>query len=210
MIDRNQLSLDIPAYLRGDVPADIRAEIEKLAAKDADFAADIAFQRALGQSLKDGAEPPAGLEFGWARLSKAIDNEALAPVWEEPDVDPVSDTPANDQTPMRLWQYAAALLACVVIAQSFFMGTNQGSDDQYVMAGQGEAGFNMTVTMNDDASTKTLTTFLTMYEGVVATGPDGRGQYQIAFADAESCEKAQSQLNLENSLFETYSACTNG
>lgn len=208
MIDRNDLSLKIPAFLRGDTSAEDTAKIEALAARDADFAADIGFQKALGQSLKEADAPDSSLEFGWARLSRAIDAQDAPLAQIRPEGQ--AQEPANDRTPSRLWQYAAGLLACVVIAQSLFNGPGSQPDDQYVMAGQSDAGYGMVVTLDDTAATKALTSFLHSHGGVVTTGPNALGQYHILFADREACEIASAQLSQGNGLFETYSACSDG
>ena len=200
MNNRDILSLKIPAYLRGELSQDEKTEIETLEATDKEFAADIEFQKSLGISLKDvgGVDPSS--EFGWARLSKAIDAE--------------SDTPeaANDRAPSRFWQYAAAILVGIVLTQTLFLtrASDIGSQDRYVMAGENSAGFVMTVTLDETATTKALTTFLTTYQGIVTSGPNERGHYLIAFADEGSCETSQSQLTKETGLFETYSTCTKG
>lgn len=196
MTDRDAFSLKIPAFLRGELSPEEMAEIEVMAAEDLEFSADIEFQKALRLSLKEGAEPDMGLEFGWARLSKAI----------EADVEPPIEA-ANDRAPTRIWQYAAALLASIVVGQAVFMGSDKGSDDQYVMAGNAESAVSISVTLNAQATTKSLTNFLTTYDGVLTAGPDAAGQYRIAFADAKSCDAAQEQLNGDSEIVEIYTAC---
>ncbi len=202
MTDREELSLKIPAFLRGELSAEEAREIEALAAADADFAADLEFQKALGLSLKEDSNDETGLEFGWSRLSKAIDE------YEDGQLMPTHA--ANDRAPTRLWQYAAVALACIVVAQAVFigMGADKDGGDQYVMAGNGENPAHIFVRLNETASTKSLTEFLTEHDAVVASGPDDKSQYRIMFADAAACESAQKALAKTNGLFETVSACT--
>jgi len=196
----DELSLKIPAFLRGELTDVEMAEIKAFAGGNPEFAADLEFQKSLGQSLKEDAPDAQGLEFGWARLSKAID--------EEPAANAVPGMAANDPAPSRFWQYAAAFLACMVIGQTAFMGLGgNDSNDIYQMAGENEAGFAMTVQINASATGKALTDFLTARDGVVTSGPDKDGQYRIAFGDQESCETARSGLAVTDALFKTYSAC---
>lgn len=202
MTERDDLSLKIPAFLRGELSPEQAQEIEALAAMDADFAADLEFQKALGLNLKAGAGDDTGLEFGWARLSKAIDAET-API-----------EIANHRTPVRLWQYAAAALACIVVGQSVFIGlgadrgADKGAEDQYVMAGNSETTAHISVRLIETATTKSLTEFLTKHDAVVASGPDEKSQYRIVFADTTACETAQTTLDQNNGLFVTATSCT--
>ena len=126
MIKRDELSLLIPAFLRGELTAREQKEIESLAETDEAFAADIEFQKAIVEAFDSGAEKPQDTEFGWARLSRAIDEAS-------PNTLP---TPANDRAPRKFWQYAAALLAATTVTQGVILMNSQSTDTepQYVMA----------------------------------------------------------------------------
>lgn len=194
------LSLKIPAFLCGELTSAEQAEIEAFADSNPAFAADIAFQRTLSQSLKDEAKPSTGQEFGWARLSKAIDTE------ESRKTDPV--VAANDRAPARRWKYAVALLTCVVIGQSIFMNNSDAENHAtYQMAGNGEAGFAMDVQISDLATGLALTDFLTDHGGVVTVSTNKGHQYEIVFVNRDSCETARASLSDNKSLFKTYSKC---
>lgn len=201
MTYRDELSLKIPAFLRGELSEVEIKEIETLARDDADFAADIEFQKSLGVCLKAGNRSDSSLEVGWARLSKAIDAEM-----EQSPAIPIA---ANDRGPKRFWQYAVACLACVVIGQAAFMTlrTADVANDQYIMAGHSETGVTIQVKLNDEISAKSLTDFLMTYDGVVTSGPDATGKYLVTYADMKSCEAAADSLSDDNEFFETFSAC---
>ena len=95
MMDHDALSLKIPAYLRGELSQDEEAEIETLAGKDVNFAADISFQKAIGTVLKTESKTQTDTQFGWAKLSRAIDA----------DVTPLTIAPTkaiNDRARSRL------------------------------------------------------------------------------------------------------------
>ncbi len=205
MTYRDKLSLNIPAFLRGELSHAEVEEIEALAQQDPDFAADIAFQKSLRDTLKNDDVSDSGLEFGWARLSKAIDADTQGPV-AAPASSPMA---ANDRQPKRFWQYAAACLACVAIGQAAFMNlrSDASSDDQYFMAGKSETSISMRVSLNDDVVAKSLTDFLISHDGLVTSGPDSRETYLVTFANIKSCDAVTDLLSQENVFFETYTAC---
>ena len=202
MTDRDALSLKIPAYIRGELSRDEEADIENLAEKDVDFAADIAFQKAITSVLKAETKTQTDTQFGWAKLSRAIDAEVGAY--------PIAPSEAiNHRAPSRFWQYAAIFLATLSVGQALMMvsGTQKSEDDRYVMAGGSEISFTMTVTLNDAAPVQTLTTFLKVNDGILTLRPNRESQYSIAFADLQSCAAAHERLGGDNGLFETFTAC---
>ena len=199
MSDREDLTSKIPAFLRGELRDEIRQKIETLEAQDVDFAAEIEFQRAIKATLISQDETSDhGHEFGWARLSKAIDAEK-----------PAIPVAANENKPSHFWKYATACLAVIAIGQASFstLRSDKNADDQYVMAGQTETSVAMRVSLDPTASTETLTRLLISVDGVITSGPDANGQYTIDFADQNSCEIASKRLETEDSIFETYTAC---
>ena len=75
------------------------------------------------------------------------------------------------------------------------------------MAGQTETAVAMRVSLNPTASVEMLTDFLISSDGVISSGPDSNRQFTVDFADQESCETVSKRLEIESSIFETYSAC---
>ena len=133
MTQNDQNNLDILAYLRGELSGEALTRIEALIAEDADFAADVEFQRTLRQTLQGSEQAETSSEFGWARLSKAIDAEAKTQA--EADILPA----ANDrQKPIQFWKYAALFLACAMFGQTYLMASTKSGDtnDKYFMASE--------------------------------------------------------------------------
>lgn len=192
-------SLNIPAYLRGELSTEKRQALEALIASDPTFAADVEFQKSLRDNLKENTDNEFNTEFGWARLSKAIDADAA-------EQSPVA---ANDSVmPSKIWQYAAALLACIAIGQGYLLSTNTSSnEDKYYIAGTSDAGVSVDVKLVESAPIQSLTEFLTHNQGLVTQGPNEKGEYKISFATQQACELAFQTVNPENGIFETISPC---
>ena len=196
--DKNKL--DVAAYIRGDISADEKAAIETLMRQDAEFAADVEFQKTLRKTLQSDASPDMGHEFGWARLSKAIDQESQNPQTSVP-------TASNDRPlPVRVWQYAAIALACVVFGQAYVIGSDRSADadDKYFMAGNIEVQSHIILTPNASISMTAMTEFLFEHNGMITMGPDKHNQYEVSFQSLEACNVA-----LENSaeIFEMTTGC---
>jgi len=71
----NSFSLMIPAYLRGDLSEEEKAQIEKSAEENAVIAAEIEFQKRLIDSLKETHKDDSFNESGWLRLRDSIRKE---------------------------------------------------------------------------------------------------------------------------------------
>jgi len=131
----DEISLMIPAYLRGELsPADA-AKVEAAAAVDPAVKADLNFQKTLRSTLQSDHPSTASSELDWARLSKRLDSleaESGAKDAILPDVATVAnDVPENRS---RFWMYATAALALLVVGQFGFMNHLRGTadaDDKY-------------------------------------------------------------------------------
>ncbi len=210
MANRDDLSLKIPAYLRGELSSADAKLISSMANKDADFAADIEFQKTIRSGLKQNADTQMGLEFGWARLSKAIDEDSTeAKTTDQTPVKHMADLHSPGKAPSRVWQYAAALLACIVIAQTAFMSLDRDSDtsEKYIMVGSAQSGYHLTVKLKEAAPAKDVIASLKQHDAVVISGEALDGEYKIAFSDIESCQNFLTHMDNDNDLFETYTAC---
>ena len=210
MANRDDLSLKIPAYLRGELSSADAKLISSMANKDADFAADIEFQKTIRSGLKQNADTQMGLEFGWARLSKAIDEDSTeAKTTDQTPVKHMADLHSPRKSPSPVWQYAAALLACIVIAQTAFMSLDRDSDpnEKYVMVGNTQSGYHLTVKLKEAAPAKDVIASMKQHDAVVISGEAFDGEYKIAFSDIESCQNFLAHMGNDNDLFETYTAC---
>lgn len=196
------LSLKIPAYLRGELSAQEQSDIERLMSKDDTFAADVRFQKTLNQVLKNNDEDETDTEFGWARLSKAIDEDRAK---ERP-------VAANDSSKFgQFWKYAAVCLACVTIGQGLLIGAGKSDEnDKYFMAGTSDMSVTLNVELLESSPVKSLVDFLISHDGMIAAGPNENYQYEILFQSIESCDAAIGVLTTNNEIFETFTSCQNG
>lgn len=200
-MERNdQNKLNILAYLRGELSVEEQATIESLMAQDSEFAANVEFQRTLRETLQDNKSEMTGTEFGWARLSKAIDEAHKNEIPE----------PANDsKSPGKIWQYAALLLACVVLGQAYFLGPKNASEtnDKYFMAGDVETQPHFIFKPTTSVTLTVLTDALIQHEAIISMGPDTNGQYEVSFQTIEACDAAVKALNASGELFEATTDC---
>ena len=130
MTQEETFSLLTPRYLRGELSAVEMAEFETYLNENPDFQADIEFQRNLMAARADEPDP-SGLEFGWARLSRSIDNlesQSTAAL-------NVETKPKNTAVFGGMWKIAALALACISIGQAFFISSSD-SLGQYQLASE--------------------------------------------------------------------------
>lgn len=188
----------IPAYLRGDLSEVENREVEAAAAKNPSVAADIKFQRNLKSSLgpnEDSFEPG---ELGWARLSKAIEQESVAS-------EPVTEKP-------QFWKYAAAVLAVAAIGQAGVLGSmafKDGDVAQYKTVSETSVQNFTTVKLglNPDVAVHQLTDTLLSLEASIISGPSSLGLYEVQFKSKSSCSSALETFRSHKNIIETVSAC---
>jgi len=201
----DKIGLEIPAYLRGELsPADMQ-RIEALAAKNPEIAADIEFQRNLMNAVKAGSTGESLGDFGWARLSQAMNEDSAA-------VDEIlAPNVSNDNVaqPMKFWRIAAAALAVVALGQAGFIASqtgDQGDEARYVTVS--EAPFiGVDIAFTNDASQMHVTELLQDVDGEFVSGPSGLGLYKVKFASKEACLAAVKAFNAADKVIETSSNC---
>ena len=191
---------DILAYLRGELRAEEREVIERLIAQDPDFAANIEFQRILRETLQGGDAAETSSEFGWARLSKAIDAELE-----------VNAVPAANDAPqsVRFWKYAAIVLACAVFGQTYLMvaSNSDTANDKYFMAGDIQSQAKVTIKPSVTLTLSDLSSLLIENEGLITLGPDKQGKYEVSFQSLEACSATMKALRSADKSFEMTKAC---
>ena len=193
----DEISLMIPAYLRGELSEEEQQQVETLAAQNPDFAADIELQRNIKLALvqdEDAYEPG---DLGWAKLSKAMEFS--------------NDTNVESEPQPKFWRYAAAILAVAVIGQAGVLGSltlNKAQDAQYVTASDSSDG-NYTVKMafNTNATGGQITQTLQSVSGVIIDGPSSLGLYQLEFKSKSDCQTAAERFQTQVDIIETVSAC---
>jgi len=198
MTVEEQISLLIPAYLRGELTDSERQHVEKHAAENPEIAADIEFQKALKSALSPDQGDFTADETGWARLSNAMD----------------SDSDLAVKTTPNYWRYAAAILAVCTIAQGGLLSTKALDKDRDVQAAQyvtvseaPETAISAKFGFKSDALTADLTRSLQAVDGIVIDGPSSLGLYRVGFKSEKACLTAVEKLAKEPSIVETVSAC---
>lgn len=194
----DKISLMIPAYLRGELSEEERQEIETLAAKNPEIAADIEFQRNLKASLANDENAYEPGDLGWAKLSKAM---------EESD-----KSIASSASQPKFWRYTAAILAVAAVGQAGVLSSmafNKGQDAQYVTASETPdiKTYSTKVAFGNDAKMSELTQTLQNVDGVIVKGPSSLGLYQVRFKSETDCQKAIESFQLRSDIVETVSSC---
>jgi len=193
----DKISLMIPAYLRGELSEAERREVEIQAAKNPAIAADIEFQKNLKSALKPDGNAFEPGDLGWARLSKAIDQE-------ETVLEDMASKP-------KFWRYAAAILAVAAVGQAGVLGSMAFKDDdsaQYRTASEtlvkvhtAKLGF------NPDIAESQLTETLLSLEATITAGPSSLGLYTVQFKSKSDCMAAVDVLDTKKNIVDTVSAC---
>lgn len=170
----------LPDYVNGLLSEEEARRVEAAAGADADVAAQIAFYRRVKAAEKTDAQdgPPDAL--GWARLSRAIDEEARA----------AAPSPSRAVI-SPLWRYAAAVLAVVALGQFVMLAAPGGpgpEEARYVTASDPQAldGYILKVAFAADARQADITALLQSVDGEIAGGPSALGLFLVSFEDEES------------------------
>ncbi|MEP6344165.1 MAG: hypothetical protein ABJ275_12700 [Maricaulaceae bacterium] len=202
MTREETFSLLVPRYLRGELSPEQTVEFEAYLSENPDFQADIEFQRNLMTAREDAPEAPAQ-EFGWARLSRSIDNL-------ETQTSEVSTSEAKPKSASMfggMWKVAAIALACVSIGQAFYI-TNYDAPKQYQLASEKEApGVSLQLSFKASVSFTQLSDLLAQHNSQIISGPSTLGIYTLSFADKEDCLSMISALTSKESLVDTYTSC---
>ena len=203
----DETGLDILAYLRGELsPADTQ-RIENLAAEDLEVAADIELQRRIMAAVKTEVNDMPASEFGWARLSKAMSDEAAQ------GVKPLAVSNDNNQDlshqPLRFWRIAAAALAVISLGQAgFIMSKSSGHDAaaRYVTVSEGNF-IGIEVAFSPDAPQSHVTQLLQTVKGEMVSGPSTLGLYKVKFTSKDVCNQAVEAFHAADKVIETASNC---
>ncbi len=198
MTHEETFSLLIPRYLRGELSADETAEFESYVDENPDAQADIEFQRNLMAARADNTGDQ-GLEFGWARLSRSID--------ETPRVSPEPIAPSKSSPRFgNMWKIAAAVLACFSIGQALYI-TNSGTQAYELASEKQASGTSLQVGFESNLSLNEISRFLVEHESQIIAGPGNLGIYTLSFSDMEMCESAINALISKEQFVETYTSC---
>ena len=180
------------AYVRGDLPPDAAAEVERAAREQPAVAGDIALMRGLVRARAADPSTAPG-ELGWARLSRAIDAEA-APVHQ----------------PRRNWRPLMQIAATAVIAVGVWQLAvvpmlPGGGGDLYVPA-TGTTEGAVIVAFAPDATEAQIRALLQEIGATVTDGPSALGLWTLSFADERRRTVGLTRLQAATGIVESVQA----
>ncbi|MEM7664015.1 MAG: hypothetical protein AAF292_17375 [Pseudomonadota bacterium] len=164
-------------YVQDRLDADSRAEVEAAVVGNTDLADELAYYQGLANA-GELAEPQADHEFGWVRLSKAIETET--------DISSTPPLAANDNS--QLWRIATFALGLVALVQAgLLLGTSPASieDDPIYVPVTQATGFDVQVIFENAATSEEIRELLTGIDGEIIAGPSAIGLYDVRFATEE-------------------------
>lgn len=185
--EQSALLLD---YVKGRTSEETGKHIESLVAKDSRLAEELAYYEGLAGAILPNKDSQPVDELAWAKISRSIDAEAVAP------------KAANDNT--RRWQYVAAALAFMVVGQSAFYAT-QGpeTDDRYETVSETSHSFVLQVTFTPATTEAQIRALLQQIDGEFVGGPSSLGIYEIGFKDDDQRDVAFEALENMPQLIES-------
>jgi hypothetical protein len=164
-------------YVHGRTSQAEQNEIEAIILSDKVAAEELAYYQGLANAA-DPVAPSPDHEFGWAKLSKSIDQETL-----QPSASPLA---ANDN--FKMWKVATFALAFVTLLQAAFIFTpvqpTQPQEPIYVPVTQ-EALFAVQVIFVDTTTSVKIRNLLNEIDGEIVSGPSALGLYDVQFSSEE-------------------------
>lgn len=186
----------IQAYALGWLSAQERAELDAQAASDPKLHAELALARAMAQARAEDPARGQSTAFGWARLSRALDDQATAPQ-------------RSRWLPDRFsrWQTAAAVLAAVALWQlaavPHLPGERGDAATGYGMASAPRTHhFMAQVAFKPEATELQIREALLQAHASVVAGPSTLGLYDLSFADQRALDAGLAQLNANPTVVE--------
>jgi len=185
------------ALALGKLGAEESARVEQIVMNDPDLAAELALLRGLPVTKQDDPSWTQDTEFGWARLSRAIDAEtSAAPVKQ------------NNRFSFKHLQTAAAAAVVSVLAYQFvvvpvFSGNDRGS---YVPASAPSANsyeYSATASFAPTTTEIDLRNLLLDIDAEIVRGPSAIGLYQLAFKTEAARNLGIAKLQQRDELVES-------
>jgi len=202
MTRKETVSLLILPYLRGELADSEKAEFERYLAENPDFQSEIDFQSQIMAARPSHEET--GLEFGWARLSRDIDN--LDQTANLPAQSPAETTRMPNTR--GLWRVAAVCLACISLGQAVYISTSD-SDQKYQLASENvTTGTTLQIGFSGDTKLSAVSEFLLSQNAEISSGPSKLGIYTLTFPTREACDIAVENMKRDNQFVETYTNCS--
>lgn len=184
----------IPLYVSGQLEGADRLLVERAAASDPDVSSEIEFYRSISDAVKTASEDHSPGELGWARLSKAIGEEAQ------------SATPAPQAEPSwRGWKYVAAAMAVVAAGQAAVLTLPQAAmvadnGELYVPVSEEVSAFELQVIFQGSATAEQIQIALTEANGSISSGPSAIGLYRVSFKSQDAADAAKASFEANPAL----------
>ncbi|MEM6899606.1 MAG: hypothetical protein AAF583_07555 [Pseudomonadota bacterium] len=182
-------------YVQHRLSDEDRAKVE-IAAEDSSVLADeLAYYQGLANAGELAAASP-DHEFGWARLSKAID--------QEPSATTSTFVAANDNA--RLWRFAAFSLGLIALVQTGFLlnsGYPSSNDQSLYVPVTEESVYAVQAIFSDSATAGDIDDLLIRIEGEITAGPSALGLYEIGFSSVEKRDAGLEALRETSELIES-------
>ncbi len=196
MTDDDPIDPRVRDYIAGRLSAEDEAALLAEAERSSALKADLR----LASSLRAVSETDVPeTEFGWARLSRAIETETKA-------------GPVNDNFPrfLRTQRFSAlqtAGLAAVAVLiwqiAAVPMQNGSGPEAQFVPVSEQQVEHVLTVAFTPDAKIDDVTRLLQAISGEIIAGPSALGLYRVRFDDAEASARGAELLNARTDLIES-------
>jgi len=182
-------------YVQGRLTTQEKEAIDTAILNDPKWAEELAYYKGLSNA-SEPAPVPAGQEFGWARLSKAIDQET------ESMADPV--IAANDNNPF--WKLAAFAMGLVAIVQAGFLliGTPASISEEpiYVPVAQTDH-LEVRIIFTDSATSADISTLLQDIDAEIVAGPSAIGLYDVRFTSEDLRNEGLKELRGATAIIES-------
>ncbi|MDS9469962.1 hypothetical protein RGQ15_20645 [Paracoccus sp. MBLB3053] len=186
--------ITLMAYVRGTLPEKEQAAVEEAARQLPEVRGDIALLRGLLLTRETGDEAAPG-DLGWARLSRAIDAERVAPDrsrrrWLRP-----LEIAATVLLAVGLWQFAVLPRLPQILP-----GT-----DRYAPASQ-TAGGTLAVAFVPEATEARIRALLQDIGAEIIGGPSALGLWTLGFRNDTARDAALQRLSEETAIVESVQA----
>lgn len=182
------------AYVRGTLPRDKAASVEERVQGSPALQEDVALMRGL-VGLRDAETDASPGEFGWSRLSRAIDAEIAAQSQSRPKWRPMLQAAATAICAIGLWQFA-------VVPN---LPGLTGSDDTYIPA-TGQPAGQVVVAFMPDATESEIRALLQDIGATVIDGPSALGLWTLGFAEESGLDAGVERLRQETAIVESVQA----
>lgn len=181
----------------GRLSDEVRVGVEAQAARSPALAEELAYYKGLVRAGQEPSGVTSPGELGWARLSRAMDEEAVS-----------AAPPAAANDNMQIWKYAAFALGLVATLQAafmFFPSTASIDGDAPIYTPVLDPSDRVRVTFVETATEADIRALLLNVDGEIVAGPSAIGLYELDFESMEERDAAMERLSAADSIIESAS-----